>query len=95
MRLPHEMPVARGAVARASVLAFSAAVAVALAAPVAMADSPPERSGSATTAVATPSAGMAPAPPWDLRWADGAVFYEVFVRSFQDSTATASATSPA
>lgn len=31
------------------------------------------------------SVQSAPAPRWDHEWARGAVFYEVFVRSFQDS----------
>lgn len=37
-------------------------------------------SGSAPAPDASP-----PAPAWDNRWADGAVFYEIFVRSFADS----------
>ncbi len=42
--------------------------------------------------IAAPGAGQSAAPaatpdtvPWQLAWADGAVFYEVFVRSFADS----------
>jgi alpha-amylase len=33
----------------------------------------------------TPSVADAAAPPWRLDWAEGAVFYEIFVRSFADS----------
>ncbi|HEU4334229.1 MAG TPA: alpha-amylase family glycosyl hydrolase [Candidatus Eisenbacteria bacterium] len=41
----------------------------------------------APAAPAVPAAAAAPAAPrqWDLDWAEGAVFYEIFVRSFQDS----------
>jgi len=36
--------------------------------------------------VETPAADAAATPPdWQLDWADGAVFYEIFVRSFADS----------
>ncbi|MBP7149130.1 MAG: DUF3459 domain-containing protein [Acidobacteria bacterium] len=43
-----------------------------------------------TKAPPAPAAGLPPAaaaadPPWQLEWARGAVFYEVFVRSFADS----------
>ncbi len=36
-------------------------------------------------APATPAAAALPPTPWQHEWARGAVFYEVFVRSFQDS----------
>lgn len=35
--------------------------------------------------IAAPAAAQTPAPPWRLDWAEGAVFYEIFVRSFADS----------
>ncbi|HEX7077200.1 MAG TPA: alpha-amylase family glycosyl hydrolase [Candidatus Eisenbacteria bacterium] len=34
---------------------------------------------------AAPVSAAAPAPPWNLDWAKGAVFYQIFVRSFQDT----------
>ncbi|MCB1058058.1 MAG: alpha-amylase, partial [Acidobacteria bacterium] len=49
---------------------------------------PPVSDGPAPAPV-SPSPEVAAAPPepvqWDLDWADGAVFYEIFVRSFADS----------
>ncbi|HEX8700953.1 MAG TPA: alpha-amylase, partial [Myxococcaceae bacterium] len=42
--------------------------------------------GSLTAQAAPPARPAAGAPPgWQLEWARGAVFYEVFVRSFADS----------
>ncbi len=41
--------------------------------------------GAALPPFAIGSWAPAEAPPWSDRWADGAVFYEVFVRSFADS----------
>ena len=39
----------------------------------------------ATPSSSRPSGEAAPASGWQLEWARGAVFYEVFVRSFADS----------
>lgn len=39
----------------------------------------------AAALLAGPALAQAPAPPWQLDWAEGTVFYEVFVRSFADS----------
>ena len=39
----------------------------------------------AAVMAAAPARGQAPPPPWRLEWADGTVFYEIFVRSFADS----------
>jgi glycosidase len=44
----------------------------------------PAAPAAAPVATAAPTAPAAPRQ-WDLDWAEGAVFYEVFVRSFQDS----------
>ena len=41
--------------------------------------------GAAPVAEAPPPATPSPAAQWDHNWARGAVFYEVFVRSFADS----------
>ncbi len=55
---------------------------------------PPPPQPDAARASATPVPAVAPAPKreargekWDLEWARGAVFYEIFVRSFKDSDA--------
>ena len=41
--------------------------------------------GQAPVPAGATGSGGDPGPPWDHEWACGAVFYEVFVRSFQDS----------
>ncbi|MGE5176870.1 MAG: alpha-amylase family glycosyl hydrolase [Hyphomicrobiales bacterium] len=87
MRVPHDMPSARAARAAAPIAALLATLATATAALTAAASvllgAP--AAALAGTVTATPSAAVAPAPAWNLGWARGAVFYEIFVRSFQDS----------
>jgi glycosidase len=46
---------------------------------------PPARPSSAPAPASSSTAASAAAPGWKLEWARGAVFYEVFVRSFADS----------